>query len=80
MKNCTVEFKDTEDKASSPVFRVAHFNRIQLENVYIKKASDGELIRSWSPLGMTSFENVSYHVPAEEWTEIADEPFVCKSI
>ena len=80
MKNSKVEFKKTDDNAPSPVFRVAYFDRIQLKNVDIEKASDGELIRSWSPLGMTSFENVSYHVPSEEWTEIADEPFVCKSI
>ena len=80
MKNSKIEFKETDDNAPSPVFRVAYFERIQLKNVDIEKASDGDLIRSWSPLGTTSFENVSYHVPSEEWTEIADEPFICKSI
>lgn len=80
MTDSSIEFKENENNASAPVFRTAHLERIRLENVKINKVSDGELIRSWSPLGETSFENVSYHVPAENWTAIADEPFVCKSI
>ena len=63
-----------------PVMRGAHFARVMMNDVEIIKNTDGELIRSWSEFWGVRCENVSYHVPKENWFAVADEPFVCKSI
>ena len=80
MRNVTIQFTDREDGANVPVMRGAHFARALLKDVTIIKNTDGELIRSWSEFWGVKCENVSYHVPKENWFAVADEPFVCKSI
>ncbi len=80
MRNVSIQFTDREDGVSVPVMRGAHFARVMLNDVEIVKNTDGELIRSWSEFGGVRCENVTYHVPKENWFAVADEPFVCKSI
>lgn len=80
MRNVTIAFTDREDGASVPVMRGAHFARALLTDVEIIKNTDGELIRSWSEFWGVKCENVSYHVPKENWFAVADEEFVCKAI
>ena len=80
MRNVSIAFTEREDGASVPVMRAAHCARVLMNDVEIIKNTDGDLIRSWSEFYGVRCENVSYHVPKENWFAIADEPFVCKSI
>lgn len=80
MKHVSIQFTAREDGKDVPVMRAAHCAKVFLDDVAIIKNTNGDLIRYWSEFGDVCCENVSYHVPKEQWFALADEPFVCKSI
>lgn len=77
---CNVSVAFREDVRDTAFLHAAHFDRILLEKVSVRKKGDAPLIRSWTRGGDIVLREVDYDAPASDWVRYTDEPFVCRAI
>ena len=75
-----VEYSCREGSETDPLFRVAHFKEIRLENVTVKGYAGNALIKTWSDGGTVTVEHLDCPVKEGELLVKADEEFVCRRI
>ena len=75
-----VDYSYREGGEESPMFRVAHCNAINLENVKVTGFDGNALIRAWSDGVKVNTENFDCDLGNADLIVRADEAFVCRPI
>ena len=73
-----VDYSVREGFEEEAVFKVAHFDEINLKNVKISNFAGDALIKTWSEGGKINTENLS--CPIKELITKQTEPFKCSAI
>jgi hypothetical protein len=75
-----VEYTCAEGFGEAPVFRVAHCDAVNLENVKINGFKGASLVRAWSDGVKVNTKNLECDLGDAKLIALADEEFYCKPI
>ncbi len=80
LKLKNVDFSYAEDYATEPFMLVAHYGKLDLENVNIEGYKGNALIKTWSDGGEIVRNGLNCDVKENEFLVRINEPFVCNKI
>lgn len=75
-----IEYSVREGSEEEPIFKVAHFENINLENVKISNYKGNALIKTWSDGGSVNVNNLDCDIKSGELIVRATEKFKCNAI